>query len=374
MIDEPRQASAAAPVPSDSVNGRVLFVPVSGARGMGEYARALALATATVQRWPQLQIHFAVSQQAPYAADTPFPMTLLPSSPTFHNREMTELIRSYQPTLVVFDNAGRTAQLRAAVRAGAHVVYVSSRSRQRGRAFRLRWMSMIDEHWIAYPEFIAGGLTAFERLKLSVLRRPAVKYLDAILPPRDAMLGAQTMRRFDVAFGDYVLVVPGGGTDHPGAENAPQIIAEAARRIAERGTPTVLVGVAPSGQLERPPPHTLHVAPRMPMAQLAALMRGARLVVSNGGDTLLQAISAARPCVAVPIAGDQAHRIARCEQRGLAIGSQLDALALSQAALSLLSDSARHAAFVARLSKSTLGNGLETALASIARLAGKAPG
>ena len=41
------------------------------------------------------------------------------------------------------------------------------------------------------------------------------------------------MARFDISFGDYVLVVPGGGTDHPGAENAPQIVAEAARRIAE---------------------------------------------------------------------------------------------------------------------------------------------
>jgi len=354
---------------SEAVTGRVLFVPVSGPRGMGEYARALALATEASQRWPQLEIHFALSQQAPYAADTPFPKTLLPSSPTFHNPEMAELIRAFRPTLVVFDNAGRTAQLRAAARMGARVVYVSSRERQRGRAFRLRWMNMLDEHWIAYPEFIAGELSTFERLKLKVLRRPVVKYLDVVLPPRNAALAAETMKRFDVTFGDYVLVVPGGGTDHPGAENAPQIIAEAARRIAKRGVPTVLVGVTPSGHLDKPPPHTLHVAPRMPMAQLAALMRGARVVVSNGGDTLLQAIAAARPCVAVPIAGDQAYRIARCEQRGLAVASRLDEQALAEATLSLLDDSARHAAFVMRLSKATLGNGLDTALASIARLA-----
>jgi len=349
----------------------VLFVPVSGPRGMGEYARSLALATEASQRWPQLEIHFAVSRQAPYAADTPFPMTLLPSSPTFHNTEMADLIQTFRPTLVVFDNAGRTAQLRASVRVGARVVYVSSRERQRRRAFRLRWMSMIDEHWIAYPEFIAGRLSTYERVKLSVIRRPVVRYLDAVLPPRNPVLAAEMTSRFDVAFGDYVLVVPGGGTDHPGAENAPQIIAEAARSIAERGVPTVLVGVTPSGHLAKPPPHTLHVAPRLPMAQLVALMRGARLVVSNGGDTLLQAIAAARPCVAVPIAGDQAHRIGRCERRGLAVASRLDALALSQAALNLLGDSARHAAFVTRLSKSTLGNGLDTALASIARLASR---
>jgi len=336
---------------------------------MGEYARALALATAASQRWPQLEIHFVVSRQAPYAADTPFPMTLLPASPTFHTREMADVIRTFRPTLVVFDNAGRTAQLRAAMRVGARIVYVSSRARQRRRAFRLRWMSVLDEHWIAYPEFIAGRLTPLERLKVALLRRPVVRYLDAVMPARDAVLAREMMSRFDVTFGDYVLVVPGGGTDHPGAENAPQIIAEAARRIAERGVPTVLVGVTPSGQLDKPPPHALHVAPRLPMAQLAELMRGARLVVSNGGDTLLQAIAAARPCIAVPIAGDQAHRIACCDRRGLAVASRLDSQAMSQAALSLLDDSARHASLVARLGKSTLGNGLDTALASIARLA-----
>ncbi|MGH8241699.1 MAG: glycosyltransferase, partial [Steroidobacteraceae bacterium] len=298
----------------------MLFLPVSGARGMGEYARALALATAAVQRWPNMQVHFAVSAQAPYAEDTPFPKTLLPASPTFHSPEVAEIIAKFRPTLVVFDNAGRTAQLQSAVRSGAKVIYVSSRSRQRRRGFRFRWMSMIDEHWIAYPEFIAGSLTRFERLKARLVGRPNVRFLDAVLPPRDPALAVETMARFNISFGDYVLVVPGGGSSHPGAERTPEIIAEAARRLAETGVPTVLVGVTPSGSLQRPPPHALHVAPRMPMAQLAELMRGARLVISNGGDTLLQAISAARPCIAVPIAGDQAHRIARCEGRGLAQG------------------------------------------------------
>jgi UDP:flavonoid glycosyltransferase YjiC (YdhE family) len=191
-----------------------------------------------------------------------------------------------------------------------------------------------------------------------------------VLPPRNASVGATMMGRFDVRFGDYVLVVPGGGTDHPGAQNAPHIIAEAARRIAERGLPTVLVGVTPSGSISRPPPHALHVAPRMPMAQLAELMRGARLIISNGGDTLLQAIAAGRPCIAVPIAGDQSHRIARCESRGLAIAARLDAQALSQSALDLLNDPARHTAFVSRLSRATMANGMDVALQSIARLAG----
>ncbi len=132
---------------------------------MGEYARAVALATAAVQRWPELQVHFAVSRQAPYAEDTPFPKTLLPSSPTFHTAEVKELIRTFRPTLVVFDNAGRSAQIKAAAASGARVVYVSSRPKQRYKAFRTGWMRALTEHWIAYPEFIAGGLGLFEQLE-----------------------------------------------------------------------------------------------------------------------------------------------------------------------------------------------------------------
>jgi len=349
-------------IDNDGPGGRVLFVPVSGPRGMGEYARALALATALAHRAPQTEIHFALSREAPYAADTPFPHTLLPSSPTFHSGKVSDLIRTFRPTLVVFDNAGRTAQLRAAVHFGAKVIYVSSRLRQRRKAFRLSWMRMLDEHWIAYPQFIAGSPGLLERAKLKWVGRPSLRYLDAVLPPPDVDLAVEMMAKFDTTPGHYVLVVPGGGTQHPGAENAPQIVAEGARQLAERGINTVLVGVDP------PAPSTqLRVTPRMPMAQLAELIRSARLVISNGGDTLLQTIACGRPCVAVPIAGDQAHRIEKCERAGLAKGSPLESDAIARTAMEVLDNHSRQA----RNGKAAreVTNGMEIAVSAIQRLA-----
>src|SRR5450759_676175 len=85
-------------------HARLLFIPVSGPRGMGEYARAIAIATAVAQRWPQVAIRFALSRTAAYAVATPF-----------QAREVAALLREFKPTLVLFDNAGRTSQLRAAV-------------------------------------------------------------------------------------------------------------------------------------------------------------------------------------------------------------------------------------------------------------------
>jgi predicted glycosyltransferase len=317
-----------------AANTRLLFIPVSGARGMGEYARSLAIATAMTGRFPQLQVHFVLSRAAPYAAATPFASTLLPASPTFHTREVCALIRQLRPRVVIFDNAGRTAQLRAARAAGARVVFVSSRPRQRRKAFRLRWLALLDEHWIAYPQFIAGALTVLERLKLKVRPGVRVRFVDTLLPESDAPLAAATLARFGLRAREFLLVVPGGGSAHPGAEHAPAVIAAAAGALAARGCDTLLVGGSETAAA--PGPSQLKRAPLLPLAQLAELMRAARLVVSNGGDTLLQVLACGRPCVAVPIAGDQARRIERCVRAGLVARGELEPQALVDTVAALL--------------------------------------
>jgi ADP-heptose:LPS heptosyltransferase len=350
---------------------RLLFIPVSGPRGMGEYARAIAIATAAVQRWPRIEIRFALSRGAAYAAETPFQATFLPSSPTFHSREVAALIREFKPTVVLFDNAGRTSQLRAAVAGGARTVFISSRPKQRRRAFRLRWMRLLDEHWIAYPQFIAGAPSRLERLKLLLLGRPTVRFIDAVLPQPDAVLARSVMARFGVREGEYVLVVPGGGTGHPGALTAPQVVAEAARRIALRSYPTILVGVTPQVTLGALPPDNLKLAPRLPIAMVSELVRGARLVISNGGDTMLQALACQRPCVAVPIAADQAYRIKRCVLSGLVTRARLDAADLERVSLRMLEAGVAPtptAAPAGNPNGPAVTNGIEAALAAIEEL------
>jgi hypothetical protein len=324
------------------------------------------IATALARRVPGLEMHFLLSRAAPYAAATPFPTTLLPSSATFHPREVRALIRELRPRVVVFDNAGRTVQLRAAHEAAARIVYVSSRRRQRRKAFRLRWMRLIDEHWIAYPRFIAGALNPLERLKLRALQRPAVRFVDTLLPAPNHGLSDECRARFALAAGGYVLVVPGGGSAHPGAENAPAIVAAAARSIARRGVPTLLVGAdADDGQ----PAASLRVAPRLPPAELIELIRTARLVVCNGGDTLLQVLACGVPCVAVPIAHDQAHRIDCCARAGLAVRAELSARAIENAARAAL-ERGRHADGEAAADRPRVRNRMEEVLEALIKLTG----
>ncbi len=343
---------------------------------MGEYARSLAIASAARTRWPAAAVHFMLSREAPYAAGARVPKTLLASSPTFHSAAVIERLEEFRPHVVVFDNAGRTAQLRAARRVGARIVFVSARARQRRKAFRWRWMALIDEHWIAYPQFIAGAPRWSERCKLAVLRRPVVRYLDVILPP--PFRGEAPAAAAGSAARSGVLVVPGGGTDHPGASGAVGRFREAARTIAAGGWTTRFVGPADGagggegagdgeGAADSPP---LHLSGPLPLAELAAAMRSAAVVVCNGGSTLLQAIACGAPCVAAPIARDQAQRIERCAAAGAAVAVRAEAAPIAAAALRLLGEPAVRDALTARAAGLALADGIGIALNALAGLLG----
>jgi hypothetical protein len=344
---------------------RLLFVPVSAPRGTGEYARALAIANAIKARATDADVRFIVSAEAPYAVSVPFPALLLPRSPTFHSREVCDYIRQFRPQVVVFDNAGRTQQLRAARAVGAHCVFVSSRARQRAKAFRFRWMRLLSEHWIAYPAVISGALGRFERLMLRWLKRPAVRFLDVLIPALTEGAVADTLARCGVRAGEYVLVVPGGGSAHRSVHNAPEIIAEAARRIATDGHATLLVGLAVADATAAP---QLRRIPLVPMPELIALIRHARLVITNGADTLLQVLALDRPAIAVSLSPDQTQRLARLAAQGVSVEVPLDAGVIESRAGELLGNAdalEAHAALGRRLE---LQDGLATAADAIEAL------
>jgi glycosyltransferase involved in cell wall biosynthesis len=341
---------------------------------MGEYARSLAIARAASRRFEGAAIHFILSREAPYAADAPFPTTLLPSSATFHSAAVIELLEKWRPDVVIFDNAGRTAQLRAARRLGARIVYISARRRQRRKAFRLHWMRLIDEHWIAYPEFIAGRIGVIERLKLKVAGRPVIRYLDVILSHADPSRRGAILSRAGCESGTFVLVVPGGGTGHPGADDAAAQFMAAARGLAAAGVPTVYVGpLSAAGAADAAGAPNWHPLGPLPQADLAELMGAAQLIIVNGGSTLLQAIACGGACIAVPIAKDQGERIRRCAAAGVAVGATLDAASMVQAAQQLLKNEPQRAALADRARRLGLADGIDIAMRSLDGLIAAAP-
>jgi hypothetical protein len=353
---------------------------------MGEYARSLAIARAASERWPRAEIRFMLSCRAPYAEGAPFSTVMLPSSPTFHSAEVIRELQEFRPHVVIFDNAGRTAQLRAAQRVAARIVYISARTRQRGKAFRWRWMRMIDEHWIAYPRFIAGDLRPLERLKLRWLRRPAVRYLDVIF---SRAASAADAAQADGLPRSFVLLVPGGGTGHPGARDAVAQFFDAARLLALGGFATLIVGrdveqgsAAAEGtaQVSAAAPGSacgpgraravaaLRCLPPMAQPQLVSLMRRAHLVIANGGSTLLQAIACGCACIGVPIAADQQQRIDACVAADVARASRLRAADIVACAQALLGEETQRAALARRAAALGLADGVDIAMNALDRL------
>jgi UDP:flavonoid glycosyltransferase YjiC (YdhE family) len=109
----------------------------------------------------------------------------------------------------------------------------------------------------------------------------------------------------------------------------------------------------------------------LPQRDLFALMRAARLVITNGGQTMLQALACGAPCVAAPIARDQPIRVRRSAAAGVAVPARLDAAAIAQAARSLLDDEPRRVAMVHRVAALSLADGAAVAVDALAGLLDK---
>jgi UDP:flavonoid glycosyltransferase YjiC (YdhE family) len=97
-------------------------------------------------------------------------------------------------------------------------------------------------------------------------------------------------------------------------------------------------------------------------------MRSARLVVANGGSTLLQAIACGKACIAVPIAKDQIERTRRCVAAGVAAAATLDAANIVQTAQRLLEDEPQREALAERAAHLKLADGVEVAIQALGGL------
>lgn len=368
-------AGAVAPMPATTEAGgcsaasRILFSPVSGPGGSGELMRCLIIARELARAEPGADIRFLVSRTAVFRESVDFPIIDCDASPTNSTPQVIAAIDAFRPQVMVFDNSGRTAQLRHARAAGARLVFSSRAPKLRWKAFRLKWMRLIDEHWIVFPTFVTGGLTRLERLKLRMHPGYTVRHFDTLFTPSDPGLRAEWLARHGLRAGEYAVFVPGGrGEGHRVADPADLFVAAARAFVAETGcTSVVLTGrreVAPDSGLPE-----LRLMPRIGPDEVQHLLAEATLVVSNGGTTMIHALAHRRPVVAVALAGDQDRRIRRAARLQIAVSARRDPAAIAAAAASLLLDSDRRVAIASRVAQLGIRNGVGEAVAALRRLA-----
>ena len=347
---------------------RFLFSPVSGPGGAGELMRCLIIARELARAEPAADIRFLVSRSAVFREAVDFPIIECDASPTKSTRQVLAAIESFRPHVMVFDNSGDTAQLRAAKKAAARLVFSSRAPKHRWRAFRIKWMRLLDEHWIVFPTFVTGGLTWLERRKMQLFPGYTVRRLDTLFPPSEPEARRAWLAAHGFAPRGYVVFVPGGRSESQRiAEPAEHFIDAAHRFCALTGYPSVvLTGRQALPETTDSNPRLL---PRIGPDEVQHLLAEATMVVSNGGTTLVHTLAHGRPLVAVPLAGDQARRIRRAVRLGIAASAPPEAEAIAAEAAALLADPARREAMPMQIAKLGIANGVGEAVAALRALA-----
>jgi glycosyltransferase involved in cell wall biosynthesis len=350
---------------------RYLFAPVSGPGGAGELMRCLIIARELACAEPGADIRFLVNRTAVFREAVDFPIIDCDSSPTNSTRQVRAAIESFRPHVMVFDNSGRTAQLRAARRAGARLVFSSRAPKLRWKAFRIKWMRLLSEHWIVFPTFVTGGLTWLERRKMALFPDYTVRRLDTLFTPSEPGARAAWLARHRLQRGAYVVFVPGGRSEGQRiAEPAEHFIAAARRFVELTGYRSVVL----TGRKSLPADASGNplLLPRIGPEEVQHLLADATFVVSNGGTTMIHTLAHGRPLVAVPLAGDQDRRIRRAARLQIAVSAPPDAEAIAAAAAALLADSERREAMPRRIAQLGIANGVTEAVAALRALAKRA--
>jgi UDP:flavonoid glycosyltransferase YjiC (YdhE family) len=330
--------------------------------------RCLIIARELAKADPAADIRFLVNRHAVFRESVNFPIIDCDASPTLSTPQVLATIESFRPDVMVFDNSGRTVQLRAARRAGARLVFSSRSPKLRWKAFRIKWMRLLDEHWIVFPRFVTGGLSRVERLKLRFFPRYAVRRFDTLFTPSEPAARDAWLAGHGLESGAFVVFVPGGrGEATRVAEPAELFIAAAREFSAATGQRTVVLtgrkSVTPSDD------PNLILLSRIEPDQVQYLLAAALFVVSNGGSTMIHVLAHGRPLVAIPLAGDQDRRIRRAVRLQIADAAERTPQAIAQAAARLLREPERRAAMSRHTAELGIANGVTEAVAALLALA-----
>jgi hypothetical protein len=133
----------------------------------------------------------------------------------------------------------------------------------------------------------------------------------------------------------------------------------------------VLVG-APAEFIPSRKIDNLTILPRLTGTDMAARIRAARVVICNGGDTLIQVLALGRACVAIAMAPDQVIRLDRCRRRGLDLRADIESDQILTRTRTLWNDPVSRDAQIQKIGQLKITNAMDRVIDSIARLGERA--
>lgn len=318
---------------------KVLFAPVSGPDGTGEYYRCLIIARVIARLRPDLEIHFLLNREARVEREAAFAYHLIEATPSLAIDSVVAIIEKLQPDLAVFDCTGRIRHFRAVKAAGGRLVWISNRPRKRRRGFHPAVLRLIDMHLIAdsgNPDPEVGRLEQWLLRRFGPVR---VEFINSVAPEPDHV-GVELPDMLADLHGEYAVFASGGGGYQHQGRPVPEIFLEAAQRFGDAtGMATVVVmGPQYRGTIDQD--SRVHVVQALPTDQLGRLFAGARLAVIGAGYMISShALTARLPVVMTAVGGrDQPDRVARYDRMGFGLAASLDIESLCRQALRLHHD------------------------------------
>jgi len=315
---------------------KVLFVPVSSTKGIGEYMRSLSLAKALVEERPEIDVAFVLNQQAPYHKDCPFKTYLCPDSPTKHSRLVNKYIAEFAPRVAIFDASGRVAQLQFCKQLNIATIFICQHNKKLKKGLRWRRLANTDAIWVVQPQFALKPLSLWSRLKLKLLNKKPPLAIGPIFQTSQKAAQVKVLARFDVAKRDFVLVNAGSGGHQRGGENSAEIFAKAAAVVADKVPHKVLMVYGPNFKGNMLNHNKLVEIPQLDAESFSALLSQAKFAILAGGSALFQAAHYGTATLSCAVSKDQQERIDACERVGLTRQTPLDVNKISERALNCI--------------------------------------
>jgi UDP:flavonoid glycosyltransferase YjiC (YdhE family) len=337
----------------------VLFIPVSGPMGMGELVQCAILAQALKAAQPALKIACLVHQAVLGRVSADWLEIALDSTPTASSAKVIAYLQHYRPRVVIFDSAGRAAQLRAAKGIGAHCIFMAGRESSRRKAMSWRRLPYLDELWLCQPLDFWQRLPLWKRLLMRFFPTLKIVPLGVLFAPADPSLLPTELEQFSRAQPFVLITLGGGGVFSAGiAQN--DLAEQAAQAVfAATGVPSILL-CGPNANRLPAASAACAVVRSVPNAALVALLERATLVLCNGGYTLLQAVALRKVTLALALQGDQQRRIDRLLRCDATQSTTVSALA--QDLIALLKSPEQQAARIKATHASGVENGLTNAI------------
>ncbi len=273
---------------------KILFVPVSAAKGSGEYQRCLLIANELkLILEDKIDIRFVISCDATYADSVPFMTYKLAASATKMPRELHAIIAELSPNMTVFDCSGRVKSYRFAKKNSSKVALIVSRPKKRKRAFSWRVAPFIDLIVSASHLPKLCELSLSEKITMYMLRSLHVELVNALFQAPRKLASNVT----NILPKKYCFLFLTGGQYIFDNVNVPKLTSEIAHTIANKcEMPCVIIN---SNIKEPHTSNNIISLPPQSNADFISLLSSAEICVVGTGDVAAQALALNKPSIMV---------------------------------------------------------------------------